>query len=66
MRVVVYECTVVKKTDKAMLIRLEDDREIWIALVNIDDTHDITSDSHEGDEGEIAIPQWIAEARGLS
>lgn len=65
MRVVVFDCTVVKKTEKSMLIRLEDNRDEWIPLSQIDDNYDITADSAEGDEGEIGLTEWIADQRGL-
>lgn len=65
MRVVLFDCTVVKKTEKSMLIRLEDNREEWIPLSQVDDNYDITADSAEGDEGEIGLTEWIADQRGL-
>lgn len=65
MRAIVFDCTVVKKTDKALLIRLDDDREEWIPLSQISSDYDITTEAAEGDEGEIGLTEFIADQRGL-
>lgn len=65
MRAIVFDCTVVKKTDKALLIRLDDDREEWIPLSQISSDYDITAEAAEGDEGEIGLTEFIADQRGL-
>ena len=54
---------IVKETDSAFLLRLEDGEELWIPKSQIADPDDYT----EGDEdATISITEWIARERGLS
>lgn len=56
------DVTVVKTTDKALLIRTDDGTEAWIprSLCLID-----TTIKAEGDVGTLVIPSWYAEQNGL-
>jgi hypothetical protein len=53
---------IVRETDKALLVRLEDGEEVWLPLSQISEP-----DSYrEGDEnGTISVTEWIAEQKGL-
>lgn len=54
--------TIVKETDLAFLLRLEDDDERWCPKSVIEDADDY----EEGDEElEISIARWWAEQEGL-
>src|SRR5207249_6975883 len=55
---------VVRETDKALLLRLEEDgREVWVPLSQIAD-NDLYS---EGDRNcSISVSQWFAEKEGLA
>lgn len=57
------ECTCLKETDKALLIEYEGE-EIWIPKSQI--VYGDSEISSEGDEGVLAITQWIADEKGLS
>lgn len=50
------------KTEKAMLVELEDGEEIWIPLSQIADSDDYD----KGDENcTISVTEWIAEQKDL-
>ena len=54
----------IRMTDKAMLVRLDDEKgeEIWLPLSQIADPDDY----HEGDcDFELAITEWLAREKGL-
>lgn len=54
---------VLKRTDKALLVRLEDGNEQWLPLSQVSDEDDYD----EGDEDcTISVTLWLAEQRGLS
>lgn len=53
---------VVKRTDRALLLRI-DGEEHWVPLSQISDE----GDYDEGDEGcTISVTEWIADQKGLS
>lgn len=57
------DVTVVRETDRAFLLRLDDDSEHWIPKnqVSEPDTYE------EGDEGvTVSISEWIAEQKGIA
>lgn len=64
-RYAVYTVTVVRTTAHAMLLAFEDGREEWIPYSACDPDADITMDSVVGDEGEVGLPEWLSNARGL-
>jgi hypothetical protein len=54
--------TIVRETDKALLVRFEDGEESWIPLSQIADSDDY----REGDgPGTISVTEWIAEQKDL-
>lgn len=57
------EVQVVRKTDKAMLLRYEDDEQ-WVPESLIDDDSEIWLKSVEGESGNLVIPFWKAEQLG--
>lgn len=59
-----YRVKVVACTDLALLVDA-DGEEVWIPKSQIDEDSDIGDGSEKGDEGELTIPQWLAEAKGL-
>ncbi len=53
---------IVRETDKAFLLRLEDGREEWVPFSQISDPGDYS----EGDEDCcISVTQWLADQKGL-
>ena len=50
------------ETDKALLCVFEDGREEWIPKSQILPDSQVQA---KGDDGEIAIPRWLAEEKGL-
>lgn len=54
---------IVRETDKALLLRLDDGEEVWIPLTQIADADDY----HEGDTNcTVSVTEWIAEQKGLA
>ncbi len=54
---------VVKETDAAFLLRLDDGEEHWIPISQISDPEDY----QEGDENvSMSITEWIAEQKGIA
>ena len=54
---------IVRETDKALLVRLDDVGEVWIPLSQICDPEDY----QEGDrDGSMSISEWIAEQKGIA
>ena len=53
---------ILKETDKAFLVRLPDEEEVWIPYSQIADYEDYNA----GDEdGELSVTEWIAKEKGL-
>lgn len=50
------------ETDRALLCVFEDGREEWIPKSQIQPDSEV---NEKGDEGEIAIPTWLAEEKRL-
>lgn len=55
-------CKCIKASDLAILVRVQDDLEVWIPQSLI---HDDSEVWEEGDEGVLIIPEWFASQRGL-
>ena len=54
---------IVRETDKAFLVRLEDGEEVWLPKGQISDAQDYS----EGDTNcTLSISEWIANEKGLS
>lgn len=53
----------IRETAKAILVRMDDDRELWIPKSVVDDASEVYRDGHEG---ELVVQQWWAEKEGLS
>lgn len=54
-------CKALKETDKGLLVEYEGE-EIWIPKSQITEDSEVTE---EGDEGILAIPEWLAEEKGM-
>lgn len=64
--------TVVKKTDRAMLVSLQslkdakaNPKSVWIPFSVVGDDSDIYKASKEGDSGKLFVLAWFAEKEGL-
>ena len=57
------DVTLVKSTDKAILIRTEDGTEVWIPRSCVLDGTEITK---EGDVGGLIVPSWLIDRAGLA
>lgn len=57
------DVTLIKATDKDILIRTEDGTEAWIPRSCVLEGTEITK---EGDVGGLMIPSWLADERGLA
>ncbi len=56
------DVTVVRKTDSAFLLRLDDDTEEWFPRSQVADPDDYD----EGDEGcTVSVTEWIAKKKGI-
>jgi chemotaxis protein histidine kinase CheA len=56
-----YDCNILKATDKAILIE-HDGEEYWLPLSQVAETHRL----HEGDIGTtVGISEWIAQKKGI-
>lgn len=51
-------------TDKALLVEYESE-EFWIPKSQIHDDSEIYSSHQLGEEGELVLPYWFAEQKGL-
>jgi hypothetical protein len=55
---------VVRKTDKAVLVEYET-VDAWIPYSQILDDSEIYETCVPGEEGVLALPEWLAEQKGL-
>ncbi len=60
--VYISEVRVKREEDRAILIIVEEDVEVWIPKSQI---HADSEVEGEGDEGTLAIPRWLAENEDL-
>jgi hypothetical protein len=65
MNVEIEDVLVVKETERAVLIKLDEGRgdQFWIPKSEIKDDSDAME---EGDVGTLVISEWLAEQKGLS
>ncbi len=55
-------CKCIRATAKAILVRVQDDLEMWIPQSIIHDDSEVWK---EGDEGTLVVAGWFAEKNGL-
>jgi hypothetical protein len=53
----------IRETAKAILVMLDDDRNVWIPKSVIDDDSEVYKD---GTDGVLIVQRWFAEKEGLS
>lgn len=60
-------CFVVGATDKALKVVTGKGQEVWVPRSQLRDADesDIHDDSSEGDEGEMILPEWLAQEKEL-
>ena len=61
----IEDVTVVRTTEKALLIQPPGGKEHWIPKSQIKRESDIDEDSGEEDVGTLVIPRWLAEGENL-
>lgn len=59
----IANCAGVKATKKALLVRLADDREVWVPQSQIDEDSEVW---RPGDSGKLVVAAWFAEKEGLA
>lgn len=59
----VADARVLRETERGGLLVDCDGLEVWIPRSQVDDKSEVW---REGDEGELVIPLWLAEDRGLA
>jgi len=60
------EVTVVRMTEKAILVRLSGGRkEKWIPKSQICEASEIDGDSSEDDSGHLLLPSWLVDEENL-
>jgi SH3-like domain-containing protein len=59
-----FEVSVVRETEKAILVRTADGDEAWVPKSQL--VAEGTDVDGTGDVGTIAIPRWLAEEKGLA
>lgn len=57
------DCYAVRETEKALLVRVADGREVWVPKSLIAPGSDVNATN---DEGELAVAAWFARKEGLS
>lgn len=55
------DCTVMRETEKALLVRLADDREAWVPKSQLVEASDL---KYDGDAGVLRVTRWYAEQKG--
>ena len=55
-------CQCLRATDKAILVRIQDDLELWIPQSVVHDDSEVWK---EDDEGTLIVAGWFAEKNGL-
>jgi hypothetical protein len=54
-------CLALRETEKGLLVLYEGE-EIWLPKSKISDDSEVTE---KGDEGILAIPEWLADEKGM-
>lgn len=57
------QARVIQETDKAILVRLEDEQEVWIPKSVIHDNSEVYSE--KSGEGMLVVAEWWAERNGF-
>lgn len=63
--VTIEGCFVTLALDKSFRVVTGRGQEVWVPRSQLADTGDIVSDSSEGDEGDLVIPEWLAQEKEL-
>lgn len=58
----VEDCYARVETNKALLIQLPDDDEVWVPKSQIEDDSEVYADGHNG---KLVCTKWIAEQKGF-
>ncbi len=61
-KITVSGVTVVKSTDKALLVEV-DGSEAWVPKSQLQQGGTITEESEPGAEGTLVVPRWLAEEK---
>lgn len=56
--------TLLTKTDRAILVKDEYDNKVWIPISQIDSDSEISENSKKDEQGDLIVPEWLAEQRG--
>ena len=59
------EVYVEARSDKALLVVFEGEK-IWVPKSVIDDDSEVWSDKHVGQTGDLVLPEWLADEKGLT
>ena len=62
--VTLQDAEVIRESDRAVLVRV-DGAEVWIPKSQIDDASEVWSLKNAG-PGDLVIPLWLAEEKGLT
>lgn len=63
--VVVGEGRVKRETERAVLVAMSDDTEVWVPKSCLHDDSEVFEDSEDGREGTLVVKRWFAEKEGL-
>lgn len=50
------------ETSKAILVLVDGDEKVWLPRSQVSESSEVR---REGDEGNLVIPEWLAEEKGL-
>lgn len=56
---------VLRRTERAVLVEMEDGDERWIPFSVIHDNSEIYEGDESGGEGELVVKEWFAEKEGI-
>lgn len=65
MSVTIKDCTLIKKTEKAIQVEVPKRGSFWIPESQIDDDSELWCSSKIGETGKLVISDWIAEQKDL-
>lgn len=55
------EVTVMKTTERALLVRIEGDEPVWVPRSQVGEASEVEV---EGDVGLLVVPEWLAREKG--
>jgi hypothetical protein len=58
-----FKATLIAESSKAIRVRLDTGREVWVPKSVIDDDSEVYDSDH--DEGKLVVQEWWAEKEGL-